>query len=122
MNERREICGAAILSRLLRAELESHDRRGSTRVFCFLVLCVFVGKVAFSLPRQALVFSFFSVCRRLVVFSLRFLLHCNNLSGVLCGFFFLKSYGSWLSSVGFAIRHFFRSRFGGNVGFQTGKR
>ena len=79
------ICGAAILSRLLRADLEFHVRHGSTRVFS--VLCVFVGKVAFSFPRQALVFSFFSVCRRLVVFSLRFLLHCSHLSGVLRGFF-----------------------------------
>ena len=80
------ICGIANLFRLLRAELEFHVRHGSTRVF--LVLCVFVGKVAFFLPAPIDRFSFFGVCRRLVVFSLFFfLLHCNHLSGVLRGFF-----------------------------------
>ena len=79
-----EICGAAILPRLRRADQDFHDRHGSTRVFCF---CVFVGKVAFYFPRQALAFSFFIVCRRLVVFSLFFRRHCKHASGVLRGFF-----------------------------------
>ena len=63
------------------------------------VFCVFVGKVAFSFPRRTLAFSFFIVCRRLVVFSLFFRRHCKHASGVLRGFFSRAVVRGFLASV-----------------------
>ena len=85
----------------------------------FLFFCVYVGNVAFSFPRKALVFSFSSVCRRLVVFSLFFAI-ANTLG--CSAWFFLKSCGPWLSCVGFAAKHCFRSQLGGDVGFHARER
>ena len=36
--------------------------------------------------------------------------------------FFLKSCGPWLSCVGFAAKHCFRSQLGGDVGFHARER